>query len=107
MSLDSMGPERNGAIGTRMTHSLSTPSGVDGSSSNHRGGGKKLSVRVQMLDDSITIFQVQVSGVFVRKLILPYLFLLRLHSKNHVVNFTTAKIYSVRFQKLLILQEFE
>jgi FERM/RhoGEF/pleckstrin domain protein 2 len=46
-----------------MTHSLSTPSGVDGSAvaTNHtRGGGKKLAVRVQMLDDSMTLFQVQV-----------------------------------------------
>lgn len=50
----------------RMTHSLSTPSGVDGSPSTpqHRGsgggGGKKLTVRIQMLDDSVTIFQVLV-----------------------------------------------
>jgi hypothetical protein len=65
MSLDSMGlstTDRSGvAAGTRMTHSLSTPSGVDGTPSSHRAGGKKLSVRVQMLDDTITIFQVQVS----------------------------------------------
>lgn len=46
----------------RMTHSLSTPSGVDGSQSTPRHrGGKKLTVRVQMLDDSITMFQVQVN----------------------------------------------
>lgn len=45
--------------GSRMTHSLSTPSGVDGSSTVSRGS-KKLAVRVQMLDDSITLFQVQV-----------------------------------------------
>lgn len=50
----------------RMTHSLSTPSGVDGSPSTpqHRGsgggGGKKLTVRIQMLDDSVTMFQVLV-----------------------------------------------
>lgn len=46
--------------GNRMTHSISTPSGVDGSTSAGRVG-KKLTIRVQMLDDSITMFQVQVS----------------------------------------------
>lgn len=58
----------SGTIGGRMTHSLSTPSGVDGTPSTpqHRGsgggggGGKKLTVRIQMLDDSITTFQVLV-----------------------------------------------
>lgn len=59
MSLDAMGS--SSAIGTRMTHSLSTPSGVDGSATLHSRGGKKLAVRVQMLDDSVTLFQVQVS----------------------------------------------
>lgn len=48
---------------SRMTHSLSTPSGVDGTQSTPRHrGGKKLTVRVQMLDDSVTMFQVQVSS---------------------------------------------
>lgn len=65
MSLDSMGPSGGGSGGgtlksNRMTHSLSTPSGVDGSA-GHTHGGKKLAVRVQMLDDSVTLFQVQVS----------------------------------------------
>lgn len=62
MSLNSLGPS-NGQPSSRMTHSLSTPSGVDGSTStsHSRGGGKKLAVRVQMLDDSMTMFQVQVS----------------------------------------------
>lgn len=62
MSLNSLGPS-NGLPSSRMTHSLSTPSGVDGSTSTSqhtRGGGKKLAVRVQMLDDSMTMFQVQV-----------------------------------------------
>lgn len=58
MSLDTMAS--SSAVGSRMTHSLSTPSGVDGSSLHSRGG-KKLAVRVQMLDDSVTLFQVQVS----------------------------------------------
>uniref|UniRef100_A0A182K0H5 Moesin/ezrin/radixin homolog 1 n=1 Tax=Anopheles christyi TaxID=43041 RepID=A0A182K0H5_9DIPT len=67
MSLDSMGPSAGGGSsgvgtlsGTRMIHSLSTPSGVDGTVSNsHSRGGKKLAVRIQMLDDSVTMFQVQ------------------------------------------------
>lgn len=60
MSLNSLGPS-NGMPSSRMTHSLSTPSGVDGSTStSHSRGGKKLAVRIQMLDDSMTMFQVQV-----------------------------------------------
>jgi len=56
-----------GLPGGRMTHSLSTPSGVDGTPSTPRHrGGKKLTVRIQMLDDSITMFQVQVSVVFIK-----------------------------------------
>lgn len=65
MSLNSLGTS-NGLPSSRMTHSLSTPSGVDGSSSathHSRGGGKKLAVRVQMLDDSMTMFQVQVKKI--------------------------------------------
>lgn len=65
MSLDSIGASASGTgggiTGSRMTHSLSTPSGVDGTSSTVSRGGKKLGVRVQMLDDSVTLFQVQVS----------------------------------------------
>lgn len=49
--------------GSRMTHSLSTPSGVDGSASTVNRGTKKLAIRVQMLDDSITLFQVQVKQI--------------------------------------------
>lgn len=53
----------SGLPGGRMTHSLSTPSGVDGTPSTPRHrGGKKLTVRIQMLDDSVTMFQVQVSA---------------------------------------------
>lgn len=49
---------------SRMTHSLSTPSGVDGASSAaSRSGGKKLAIRVQMLDDSMTLFQVQACDI--------------------------------------------
>lgn len=69
MSLDSMGPSQTASarggtiVGSRMTHSLSTPSGVDGTPSNVSRGGKKLAIRIQMLDDSVTLFQVQVSGM--------------------------------------------
>lgn len=56
-----MGPTKT-VPGSRMTHSLSTPSGVDGTPSTpHHRGGKKLAIRIQMLDDSVTMFQVQVS----------------------------------------------
>lgn len=50
--------------GPRMIHSLSTPSGVDGSTTPHNRGGKKLAIRVQMLDDSVTFFQVQVCNSY-------------------------------------------
>ncbi|XP_055548318.1 FERM, ARHGEF and pleckstrin domain-containing protein 2 isoform X3 [Wyeomyia smithii] len=72
MSLDSMGPSAVGGSssgvgtlsGTRMIHSLSTPSGVDGTiSASHSRGGKKLAVRIQMLDDSVTMFQVQAKAL--------------------------------------------
>lgn len=60
--LNNTGGGPGGVAGSRMTHSLSTPSGVDGTPSTPRHrGGKKLTVRIQMLDDSITMFQVQVS----------------------------------------------
>ncbi|XP_004529222.1 FERM, ARHGEF and pleckstrin domain-containing protein 2 isoform X2 [Ceratitis capitata] len=53
-----------GVPGGRMTHSLSTPSGVDGTPSTPRHrGGKKLTVRIQMLDDSVTMFQVQAKAL--------------------------------------------
>lgn len=64
MSLDSMGTPNQSAgaagVGSRMTHSLSTPSGVDGTPAAVSRGGKKLAIRIQMLDDSVTLFQVQV-----------------------------------------------
>ncbi|XP_058450591.1 FERM, ARHGEF and pleckstrin domain-containing protein 2 isoform X3 [Malaya genurostris] len=72
MSLDSMGPSATGGgssgvgtlSGTRMIHSLSTPSGVDGTiSASHSRGGKKLAVRIQMLDDTVTMFQVQAKAL--------------------------------------------
>lgn len=55
-----------GMKGTKMPHSHSTPAGVDGGSrtppATPRKAGKMLAVRVQMLDDSITMFQVQVKN---------------------------------------------
>lgn len=66
MTRDKMGTTNQNAtgatVGSRMTHSLSTPSGVDGSSAPINRGGKKLAIRIQMLDDSVTLFQVQVSA---------------------------------------------
>lgn len=59
----------------RLAHAQSTPAGVDGSGTSAsktppatpKRTGKMIGVRVQMLDDSITIFQVQVCtflGIF-------------------------------------------
>lgn len=54
--------------GSKMPHSHSTPAGVDGGSrtppATPRKAGKMLAVRVQMLDDSITMFQVQVKDTY-------------------------------------------
>ncbi|XP_026841258.1 FERM, ARHGEF and pleckstrin domain-containing protein 1 isoform X3 [Drosophila persimilis] len=62
--LASGGGPAGGLPGGRMTHSLSTPSGVDGTPSTPRHrGGKKLTVRIQMLDDSVTMFQVQAKAL--------------------------------------------
>ncbi|VVC97584.1 unnamed protein product [Leptidea sinapis] len=51
----------------RMHHSASTPAGVDGAGGGARTppatpkkGGKMLAVRVHMLDDSISMFQIQI-----------------------------------------------
>lgn len=48
-----------------MHHSHSTPAGVDGGArtppATPKKGGKMLAIRVQMLDDTVTIFQVQVN----------------------------------------------
>lgn len=57
-----MGPSKT-VPGSRMTHSLSTPSGVDGTPSTPHRGGKKLAIRIQMLDDSVTMFQVQAKAL--------------------------------------------
>ena len=60
-----MHPYNKGRAST-LTHSVSSPEGVDGSGAKTppttpKKGGKMLAVRVLMLDDSITMFQVQVS----------------------------------------------
>lgn len=53
-----------GNANSTMHHSLSTPAGVDGGArtppTTPKKGGKMLAIRVQMLDDTVTIFQVQV-----------------------------------------------
>lgn len=55
------------SAGGGMHHSQSTPAGVDGGArtppATPKKGGKMLAVRVQMLDDQVTIFQVQVSFI--------------------------------------------
>ncbi|XP_018399174.1 PREDICTED: uncharacterized protein LOC108776923 [Cyphomyrmex costatus] len=62
--MDSFGMK---GIGSKMPHSHSTPAGVDGGSrtppATPRKAGKMLAVRVQMLDDSITMFQVQAKAL--------------------------------------------
>ncbi|KAK7864426.1 hypothetical protein R5R35_000466 [Gryllus longicercus] len=54
----------------KLPHSHSTPAGVDGTGGGARTppatpkkGGKMLAVRVQMLDDSVTMFQVQAKAL--------------------------------------------
>lgn len=61
LTTDACGLVGSGRI---MHHSHSTPAGVDGGArtppATPKKGGKMLAVRVQMLDDSITMFQIQV-----------------------------------------------
>ncbi|XP_072387426.1 FERM, ARHGEF and pleckstrin domain-containing protein 2-like isoform X2 [Diabrotica undecimpunctata] len=57
-----------GSTSAGMHHSLSTPAGVDCGGSRTppatpKKGGKMLAIRVQMLDDTVTIFQVQAKAV--------------------------------------------
>ncbi|XP_024943894.1 FERM, ARHGEF and pleckstrin domain-containing protein 1 isoform X6 [Cephus cinctus] len=53
--------------GSKMPHSHSTPAGVDGGSrtppTTPRKAGKMLAIRVQMLDDVVTMFQVQAKAL--------------------------------------------
>ncbi|KAL3280913.1 hypothetical protein HHI36_004140 [Cryptolaemus montrouzieri] len=55
--------------GGGMHHSLSTPAGVDGGGCSRtppptpKKGGKMLAMRIQMLDDTVTIFQVQAKAI--------------------------------------------
>lgn len=64
MSLNSLGPAFEGMPSARMIHSQSTPQvdGLNSSATNHSRGGKKLAVRLQLLDDAMTMFQVQVKS---------------------------------------------
>ncbi|XP_067014645.2 FERM, ARHGEF and pleckstrin domain-containing protein 1 [Anabrus simplex] len=58
-----------GSGASKLPHSHSTPAGVDGGGGSRtppatpKKGGKMLAVRVQMLDDSITMFQVQAKAL--------------------------------------------
>lgn len=62
--IENIGMNSVGGVGSKMPHSHSTPAGVDGGSrtppATPRKAGKMLAVRVQMLDDTVTMFQVQV-----------------------------------------------
>lgn len=67
--LSSAGSTGAGVAGTTgMHHSHSTPAGVDGGMrtppATPKKGGKMLAIRVQMLDDSTTMFQVQVGVLY-------------------------------------------
>ncbi|GFG38752.1 hypothetical protein Cfor_07049 [Coptotermes formosanus] len=56
-----------GGSSMKLPHSHSTPAGVDGGTrtppTTPKKGGKMLAVRVQMLDDSVTMFQVQAKAL--------------------------------------------
>ncbi|XP_021924300.1 FERM, RhoGEF and pleckstrin domain-containing protein 1 isoform X2 [Zootermopsis nevadensis] len=56
-----------GISSMKLPHSHSTPAGVDGGTrtppTTPKKGGKMLAVRVQMLDDSVTMFQVQAKAL--------------------------------------------
>lgn len=84
MSLDSVGlSSTNKMPGSMMTHSLSTPSGVDDiTSALNSAGGKKLAIRIQMLDDSVTMFQVQVKSNNNNNTVLPILMKLLCHKSE-------------------------
>lgn len=82
--------------GSKMPHSHSTPAGVDGGSrtppATPRKAGKMLAVRVQMLDDSITMFQVQVKD---RYFISPAIYPPRLlASRLHADEDAEKKLYN-------------
>ncbi|XP_046419182.1 FERM, ARHGEF and pleckstrin domain-containing protein 1-like isoform X1 [Neodiprion fabricii] len=65
--IENLGINSAGGIGSKMPHSHSTPAGVDGGSrtppATPRKAGKMLAVRVQMLDDTVTMFQVQAKAL--------------------------------------------
>ncbi|XP_048506345.1 FERM, ARHGEF and pleckstrin domain-containing protein 1 isoform X2 [Athalia rosae] len=65
--IENLGMNSSGGIGSKMPHSHSTPAGVDGGSrtppATPRKAGKMLAVRVQMLDDTVTMFQVQAKAL--------------------------------------------
>ena len=45
----------------KITHSQSQPGGIDRTPpGTPKKGGKMLAIRVQMLDDTVTLFQIQV-----------------------------------------------
>lgn len=108
MSLNSLGTS-NGMTSSRMTHSLSTPSGVDGgSSATSRTGGKKLAIRVQMLDDSMTLFQVQACDIIFAQIRLNIdtvlLSLILIFRQKHSVKFFSSRsVDNLIYWKQIIL----
>ncbi|XP_049801238.1 FERM, ARHGEF and pleckstrin domain-containing protein 1 [Schistocerca nitens] len=63
-----LGVSGGGVGGAKLPHSHSTPAGVDGGGSRTppatpKKAGKMLAVRVQMLDDTVTMFQVQAKAL--------------------------------------------
>ena len=71
-----------------MHHSASTPAGVDGGArtppATPKKGGKMLAVRVQMLDDSISMFQIQVSWLLCYNTGNIYIYSLNVTAKKNV-----------------------
>lgn len=93
--------------GSNMKHSLSTPSGVDGTPSTPRHrGGKKITVRIQMLDDTVTIFQVQVSKFFlllfcilyVNVIYILFLTILKIQEEQKQMSTQERKIHKNAFE---------
>lgn len=95
-----------GSTGGGMHHSHSTPAGVDGGArtppATPKKGGKMLAIRVQMLDDTVTIFQVQVREDYHMNNIFMRVVNLSLHTakrrKSNRVYLSLCKAFSVEWR---------
>lgn len=93
----SSGPSFN-----RLAHAQSTPAGVDGSGTSTsktppatpKKSGKMIGVRVQMLDDSITVFQVQVCTI-----LRSFYLVVEVYT---VVEFFVSQLAATRHRKLIM-----